>query len=574
MFYRILLLSLLLPFGGAAQLLTRFETSNGRQTATYAETIEFYETLNRRYTTIAMEEAGPTDTRYPLHVVYYSGDGRFDVSRWKKEGKVILLINNGIHPGEPDGIEACKMLLRDAASGKITVPENVVLAVVPVFNIGGALNRGSYSRANQQGPEEYGFRGSAQNLDLNRDFIKMDAQETRTLVEVFHSLDPDVFIDNHVSNGADYQHIITLLATQHDKLGGKAGKYMYDVFEPALYRDMKERGYDLVPYVNHFGNTPEKGWTEFYDYPRFSSGLAAMFQTMAFVPETHMLKPFRQRVEATYELMRSFIKVASRNARQVKEARHADREALLLQRSFPLDWKLNEGQARLVQFMGYEAAYKKSAVSGHDCLYYDRSKPYTRQVKFYNSYSGAQYVTAPQAYIVPQGWGNVITRLRLNGVKMRRLNADETRTVWTYRIEKFETVPGPYEGHYYHRNVQVKKKKQKVRLQAGDYIIDVNQPAKRYLVETLEPNGPDAFFAWNFFDAILQQKEYFSDYVFEDEAAELLKNDAALRKRLEQKRKSDPAFARSASAQLDFVYKNSPYYESAHMRYPVYRVEL
>ncbi|MBL7719535.1 MAG: M14 family metallopeptidase [Flavipsychrobacter sp.] len=574
MFYRILLLSLLLPFGGAAQLLTRFETSNGRQTATYAETIEFYETLNRRYTTIAMEEAGPTDTRYPLHVVYYSGDGRFDVSRWKKEGKVILLINNGIHPGEPDGIEACKMLLRDAASGKITVPENVVLAVVPVFNIGGALNRGSYSRANQQGPEEYGFRGSAQNLDLNRDFIKMDAQETRTLVEVFHSLDPDVFIDNHVSNGADYQHIITLLATQHDKLGGKAGKYMYDVFEPALYRDMKERGYDLVPYVNHFGNTPEKGWTEFYDYPRFSSGLAAMFQTMAFVPETHMLKPFRQRVEATYELMRSFIKVASRNARQVKEARQTDREALLLQRSFPLDWKLNEGQARLVQFMGYEAAYKKSAVSGHDRLYYDRSKPYTRQVKFYNSYSGAQYVTAPQAYIVPQGWGNVITRLRLNGVKMRRLNADETRTVWTYRIEKFETVPGPYEGHYYHRNVQVKKKKQKVRLQAGDYIIDVNQPAKRYLVETLEPNGPDAFFAWNFFDAILQQKEYFSDYVFEDEAAELLKNDAALRKRLEQKRKSDPDFTRSASAQLDFVYKNSPYYESAHMRYPVYRVEL
>ena len=569
----ILLASLLIPSVSGGQMLTRFEASNGKETATYAETIDFYKELKRNYPTIAMEEAGPTDTRYPLHMVYYSSDERFDVKRWKKEGKIVILINNGIHPGEPDGIEACKMLMRDIASGRITIPENIVLAVVPVFNIGGALNRGSYSRANQAGPKEYGFRGSAKNLDLNRDFIKLDAEETRTLVKVFHSLDPEIFIDNHVSNGADYQHIITMLTTQHNKLGGATAKYMYDVFEPLLYVDMKERGYDLIPYVNHFGNTPEKGWTEFYDYPRFSSGLCALFQTMAFVPETHMLKPYKDRVEATYALMRTFINVASGEAEAIIAAREKDRAALMSQRYFFLDWKVSEKGTRLIEFKGYEAGYKKSEVSGQDRLYYDRNKPYTRKVTFHNNFSGRQKVSAPEAYVVPQAWSEVIDRLKCNGVRMRRLAEDQVVKLGVYRIEKYETVPQPYEGHYLHKNVSVSKESKNIKLYEGDYIIDVNQPAKRYIIEVLEPTGPDAFFAWNFFDAVLQQKEYFSDYVFEDEAAQILQMYPTIKKELRAKQKSDPGFAKSAHQQLDFIYKRSPYYEAEHMRYPVYRIE-
>lgn len=564
---------LLYCLGAEAQLLTRYETSGGTETATYKETIDFYRQLNNQYASIAMQEAGPTDTKYPLHVVYYSGDGKFDVEQWKRQSKIILLINNGIHPGEPDGIEACKMLLRDAASGKIQVPDNVVLAVVPVFNIGGALNRGNYSRANQVGPEEYGFRGNAQNLDLNRDFIKLDAKETMTLVEVFHLLDPEVFIDNHVSNGADYQHVMTLLSTQHNKLGGRMGSYMHDEFEPMLYADMKKRGYDLVPYVNHFGNTPENGWTEFYDYPRFSSGLCAQFQTMAFVPETHMLKPYKQRVEATYALMRSFIKIASAHAGEIQSARSTDRRKLMQQNIFPLDWKANEKKYELITFKGYEAGYKKSDVSGLKRLYYDRSKPFTREIQFHNVYSGIAAVTAPQAYVVSQGWHKIIERLQANGVHMRRLGSDGKRTVSVYKIEQYETLPNPYESHYYHKNVQVSKERKQVQLYEGDYIIDVNQPAKRYIIETLEPTAPDAFFAWGFFDAVLQQKEYYSDYVFEDEAAEILANNPALRKQLNAKVKSDTAYANSAAKQLDFVYKHSPYYEKEYMRYPVYRIE-
>ncbi|MGN6568414.1 MAG: M14 family metallopeptidase [Flavipsychrobacter sp.] len=552
---------------------TTFEQSEGKQSATYQQAIDYYKQLCAKYPTLKMEETGSTDTYYPLHVVYYSNDEHFDRLRWKKQGKIILLINNGIHPGEPDGIDACMMMLRDAASGKIKIPDNVALAVIPVFNIGGALNRNSYSRANQNGPEAYGFRGSAQNLDLNRDFIKLDAKATRSLVALFHKLDPEIFIDNHVSDGADYQHVMTLLATQHNKLGGTLGKYMDKTFVPMVYADMKKKGYDLVPYVNDFNSTPDHGWTEFYDLPRFSSGFAAMWQTMAFVPETHMLKPYKQRVIATYDLMCSFIKLVSQHADVIQEVRMKDREAMFKKTTFTLNWKPDTSRYTMTPFKGYAAEYKKSEVSGLPRLYYDRSKPFTKEVPFYNYFIPTQKVTAPKAYIIKQGWDDVIDRLKRNEVAMQQLDRDTTLELSVYHIEKYETVQHPYEKHYLHKDVQVQKTTEKIKLIKGDYIIPTDQLARRYLVETLEPTAPDAFFAWNFFDAVLQEKEYFSDYVFEETAAKLLQKDTSLQRMLDEKRRTDAAFAKDGAAQLEFIYKHSPYAEPEYMRYPVFRLE-
>lgn len=552
---------------------TTYERSAGKETATYQEVISFYKELDKQYECIKMEEVGSTDTYYPLHVVFYSKDTKFSIKGWKKKNKAILLINNGIHPGEPDGIDACMMLLRDAATGKIDVPDNVVLAVIPVFNIGGALNRGRPSRANQNGPKEYGFRGNAQNLDLNRDFIKLDAKETRSLVKLFHSLDPDMFIDNHVSDGADYQHVMTLLETQHNKLGGEVGKLQHNTIVPLVYKDMKERGYDLVPYVNDFDETPEKGWREFYDYPRFSSGFAALFQTLAFVPETHMWKPYKQRVESTYALMQSFIKAASEHADEIHNVRRADREKMQEQTSFTIDWKVDTTKRSQITFKGYEATRKPSDVSGQPRLFYDRSKPYTKQVTLYDHFTGKKKVTAPSAYVIQRGWTDAINRLKWNGVEMQEIEEDTVMSLIIYRIDKYDTMPHPYEKHYMHRNVAVHAEKQKVQLHKGDYIIPLDQDAKRYLVEVLEPLAPDALFAWNFFDAILQQKEGYSDYVFEDLAASLLKKDAKLARSFADKKKTDKAFAKDGKAQLDFIYHNSRYMEPEYMRYPVFRME-
>ena len=557
-----------------AQLLkTVFEKSEGVKSATYQETIQYYETLDKQYETIKMVDVGSTDAFYNLNVVYFSKDGNFDAEEWKRENKIVLLINNGIHPGEPDGIDASMMLLRDVAMNASKIPDNIVLAVIPVFNIGGMLNRGSYSRANQNGPQEYGFRGSAQNLDLNRDFIKMDAKETRSLVRLFDELDPDIFIDNHVSNGADYQHVMTLLTTHKKKQGYYLGKFLENEMLPSIYEMMKKQGYDLVPYVNHWGNTPDKGWEQFYEPPRFASGFAALFRTLAFVPETHMLKPYKERVEATYKLMQTFITYAGEKVEEIKSVREMEWAVMQGREEFTIDWKVDTALRSEIEFKGYEAKYKPSSVSGKPRLYYDKNKPYTKEIPYYNKFDPSKTAIAPKYYVLPHGWTKVISRLKINGVEMQPLQRDTVMEVTVYRIKDYETTKKPYEGHYLHSKVQYTKKKEIVRLLKGDYLIPIEQKAKRYLIETLEPDAPDAFFAWNFFDAILQQKEHFSDYVFEDEAAELLKRDPQLKKSLEEKKNVDKKFAEDGRAQLEYIFQHSPYQEPEYMRYPVFRIE-
>ncbi len=545
--------------------LTTFEKSHGIKSATYNEAIGFYRHLANKYRTISIDTIGKCDGGYDLNVVYFSKAG-------KKNNNITILINNDIHAGEPDGVDACMMLIRNVASGKVKIPDNITLAIIPVYNIGGALNRNNTSRTNQNGPESYGFRANAQNLDLNRDFIKQDAKETAALQGLMRHLDPDIFIDNHVSDGADYQHIMTLLATQHNKLGGFCGDYIQNVFTPLLYKDMKQKGYDLIPYVNDFDNTPDKGWREFYDLPRFSSGYAALFQTLAYVPETHMLKPFKDRVMATYELMLSFIYCASTNAQEIKSVRAKDKNRIVTNKLYPLDWEVDTNVADSVLFSGYEAVYKPSQVSNMLRLFYDRNKPYTKNVPFYNHFIPNKTVIAPKAYIIPANWDNIINKLHVNDVYVDTLKKDTTISVTCYHIDNYETVSKPYESHYLHKNVKVTANTIIKKFRKGDYIVRLNQEVNRYIVETLEPTAPDAFFAWNFFDGILQQKEYFSDYVFEDRAAEILENNKELKKLLEAKR-TDSLFANSAAMQLDFVYRNSEYMETGFLQYPVFRVE-
>lgn len=543
------------------------------KTPEYKQVRQFYELLDQRQKTIQLHTAGPTDTDDSLLVVYYSADAKFDMSEWKQQGKLVIFINNGIHPGEPDGIIASMQLLWDVTARKIKVPENIVLAIIPVFNISGAQKLRQYTRANQNGPEITGFRANAQNLDLNRDFMKMDARETRSIVRLFRRLDPDVLIDNHVSNGADYQHVMTLLSTQCNKLGGPMGDYLNKTFEPALYDDMKQRGFDLVPYVNVWGSAPDNGWDAFMETPRFFSGYAAMFHTYAFVAETHMLKPFPVRVKATYELMLSIISYTADNAAQIAKTRRQQLSWVAESAELAIDWAVDTTRPTLIELKGYEAGTRPSDISGKPRLYYDRNKPIEIKTAFYNACTTKQKIDVPQAYIIPQGWNRVVSRLKANGVKMHKLRADTVMELTVYYIADYKTTPNPYEGHYLHSGVVVDKQTKQVKLHKGDYYIPINQYAKRYLVEALEPTAPDAFFAWGFFDGVLQQKEYYSDYAFEDLAVELLTKDKGLKEKLEKRKANDPVFAQDGKAQLHFVFQNSPYHEPEHMRYPVYRLE-
>ncbi|RBL92541.1 M14 family metallopeptidase [Chitinophaga flava] len=566
-------IALMLTMAAQAQdFTTRFEKTNGRETATYQEVIRYYQQLSARYPQLKMTTIGTTDAGFPLHLITYSPSRDFDFNSLHKKNKRIILINNGIHPGEPDGIDASMMLLRDLAQGKAVLPDNIVLAVIPVYNIGGMLNRSAFYRVDQNGPDAFGSRGNGQNLDLNRDFIKADSRNARTFQQIYHLTDPDVFIDNHVSNGADYQHIITLLSTQYNKLGGPMGDFLHNTFEPGLYQLMKTKGYDLVPYVNHFDETPDSGWVEFSDLPRYSSGYTTLFHTFGFVPETHMLKPYPQRVKATYALMQSFIQFTSEHSATIKQLRDQAKQTTISQKSFPLSWKFDMNKYSLITFKGFTSGHKPSDISGLPRLYYDRSKPYEKQVKFYNYANAENYVDKPKAYIIPQGWWAVIDLLKNNKVNMQRLQKDTTIYVEVYHIADFKTYPKPFEKHYLHTDIKVSSSRDSIHFRSGDYYIPMNQTANRFLMETLEPTAGDSYFAWNFFDAILGQKEGYSSYVFEDTGAEYLKTHPELQTLLNNKKAADTAFANNASAQLSFIYKNSPYAEPEYMRYPVYRI--
>jgi len=551
----------------------RFEKSDGKETATYFEAIAWYKHLDKISNNVLVKEMGMTDAGYPLHLVLISNEGQFDAVKWHKQNKAVILVINGIHPGEPDGIDASMMLIRDIVSKKIKLPDNIALGFIPVYNIGGCLNRNSYSRANQNGPLEYGFRGNAQNLDLNRDFTKNDSKDARAFAQIFHLLDPDILIDNHVSDGADYQHTMTLITTQFDKLGtGYLGKWLKESFEPQLYKSMEEKKWGMVPYVNFETQNPDKGMEMFYDPPRYSSGYAALFQCIGFVPETHMLKPYKDRVHSTYAFMQTMIESSSANATELVARRKLAKEAAMRQTSWPLSWRNDTIKYSLITFKGYEQAFKPSDATGLNRMYYDRAKPFTQEVKFYNVFDPINFITAPVAYIIPQGWHSVIDLLRINNVIMKRFNNDTTIEVEAYRIDDYRSSSRPYEKHHKNSAVKTSVQKQKIRFLKGDYFIPMNQNANRYLIEMLEPTGDDSFFAWNFFDAILQQKEGYSDYRWDDLAAEVLKNNPGLKKNLEEKKSTDQKFAANGPAQLDFIYKNSPYYEPGHNRYPVYRL--
>ena len=549
---------------------TPYEKGNGNQTATYQEVIAYFKLLDTDFESIQMLPMGATDCGEPLHIVIYNPDKNFNFAEIHKN-KAVLLINNGIHPGEPDGIDATMMLYRDLATGKIVAPKNTVLVNIPVYNVGGMLNRNSHTRANQNGPEAYGFRGNARNFDLNRDFVKNDTKDARSFAEIFHKVNPDIFIDNHVSNGADYQYTFTYIATHHQKLGGNLGTFFKDDMVPEILAGLKAKGIESTPYVNIHDEKPDGGFEQFMDYPRYSTGYAAMFNVPGSMPETHMLKDYTSRVKATYAYMQQSLDFIEKNYTTIKELRAANNDNYLPGNKYTLQWAIDSTQVTLLPFLGYEGSYITSNVTGQQRLFYDRKKPFNKVVKYYQNYTPALEVTIPKAYIIPKQWWTVIELLKLNNIQIQALEKDTEIEVESYRITDYKTAKSPYEGHYPHNSTSIKATTHKVMFTKGDFVIDTQQPGVKYLLETLEPQATDSYFNWNFFDAILQQKEYFSAYVFEDTAAKLLKDNPKLKAEFDIKKQQDKYFSKSAEAQLDWIYQHSVYYEKSHLQYPVYR---
>jgi Zinc carboxypeptidase len=545
------------------------------ETVTWQEAVDMYQWLDEQHEDARLLEVGQTDAGRPLHLFVIDRGHHFSPGQIRKSGKNILFINNGIHPGEPCGVDASLKLACDLLSGEDSYAsylDKTVVVIVPLLNVGGALNRGSFHRANQNGPLEHGFRGNARNLDLNRDFIKLDSKNTQSLVPVLRNWDPDIFVDTHTSNGADYPYTITLINSHTQRHEPSQARFLDSTLLPLLFEGMRHSPYMMSPYVWSFKQSPEQGIIAFMDYPRYTSGYVSLFNTFAFTVETHMFKDFEDRVLSTWYLLREALRFSAIHAKDLADKKQEAWQEKMERQEFVLQWELDTSRSSQIMFQGYTKKYKKSKVTGQRQYYFDRNDPWEDEIPYYKYFKPEVTVKVPDFYILPAAWGEVVKRLQLNQVEMEQFTVDSTLKADIYYIENYETVNQPYNGHYRHYNVETRSMRGEVQVRRGDWIIPSRQRAIEYLVQTLEPRGYDSFFSWNFFDEILFRNEYFSPYIFDETAEELLKNDARLKKAFLAKKKEDPEFAKNSYAQLRFIYERSPWSEASYNRYPVYRL--
>ena len=558
-------------------LQTPFEQGNQNQTTTWSDCIAWYEHLAQQYPQVLrFFVAGTSDAGVPIHAGVIAADGVFDRARIKAAGRPVFFNNNGIHPGEPEGVDACMALVRDFCQQpeRLAALGNTVFLFVPLYNVDGAFNRANTSRVNQDGPEQFGFRGNSRHLDLNRDFVKCDTLTARVFNEFFTAWDPDVMVDTHTSNGADYSYTMTLIQTQADKLGGELGIFLRETMLPAMYAEMDRRGWPTCPYVNPVKDSPDHGIADFLETARFSTGYAALHHTIGFMPETHMLKPFRDRYDSMRALVETALEFTVQNAARIQQLRRAARAAGRTRAEWPIHWAMDEANPGSFRFKGYEAKYKPSVLGGYTRLHYDRNSPWERDIAWYNRFEADITVPAPTAYVIPQAWREAIERLQLNGVQLERVDADRMQTVDYYHIVSVSSRPNAYEGHMFHDDVQLERRRADVLLRAGDYLVPLAQDAARYVVETLEPLAHDSFFRWGFFNSVLEKKEAYSDYVFEDEAERLLAAEPELAARFDAWKTAHPDLLKDQGAVLDFIFAHcARWREPEWRRYPVFMID-
>lgn len=575
-------------------LITPFERSKGMATASYTECVNWYRKLASAFPAYcSLQSIGLGDAGKEIYVLKLMGErmGRMNRLGEGDAGilagadavpvpKVKILINNNIHPGEPEGTDASMFLVRDllffGQYWQQTLPF-LELHVICQYNVDGTLNRSATSRANQNGPVEYGFRGNAQNLDLNRDFVKTDSRNAKALVNLMAKEQYHLFIDNHTSNGADYQYVLTYFHTRPEKLMPEIVPNLR-LLESELKTTLTAAEWPTAPYVETIKTVPDSGLYAFWEGGRYATGFAALHNTIGYTVETHMLKPFSQRMLATLAFMENFLVVTTgeglrKGFEENRMKGYVRAEDPTRVKYMPIAHTLNMNQYTMIPFRGFEFGYKPSDVTGADRLVYDTRKPWEKQVKYYDQYVATDSVRVPKAYIIPFAYEDVIQKLKRNGIALRNVPLDTWVTMRVSYIVDYKTVSHPYEKHYLHYGVITRDTLMKVMVRAGDVVAVVKPNNERFLTAVLEPRAGDSYFAWNAFDGILQQKEGYSDYVFEDKAADWLKAHPEKYQELQRKKAQDPAFAKNAWAQLNWVYKQSEHYEQSHNLYPVYRVD-
>jgi murein tripeptide amidase MpaA len=575
-------------------LRTPTEIANYRTTPDYAETLAYLDRIAAAYPRLVhIENFGKTGEGRDLKIVIVSKDGVFDPAAIHASGRAILLVQNSIHAGEMDGKDACLALLRDLVQGQDRTKylDHAVFVFIPVYNIDGHERRSPYNRINQNGPEVVGWRGNGTNINLNRDYMKADAPETRAFLTMYHHWLPDFFVDDHVTDGMDYQYDVTFYADDTPNVFPATAHWLHDVVSPEIVQHLNATGHLAFPTLIDLNDDsdPTQGLSFSPSPPRFSTGYSILENRPGLLVELHMLKDYKARVTGNTELLRELLEVINRDAAKLIALNHdADAQAAqlgshpLANTKFPLALAPS-GDTTPVLFHGYQFTREQSAISGAMWVRYSH-EPWNVTLPIQTSSKVTLATSPPAAYIIPRQWTHVIEVLEAHGLTLRHTTAPWSGSVERYRCSGMEWQGPPFEGHHpiFHGEGAGTQPghfgvctltNETVTFPAGSVVVPLNQRLSKVALHWLEPEAPDSALRWGFFDSIFEQREYGEGYVLEKLARENLAKDPALKAEFEHRLQSDPHFAANPEARLEFFYEHSPWYLANRVgEYPVGRL--
>jgi hypothetical protein len=562
-----------------AEWQTHAEKTNYRETARYSETIVYAKRLAESSPLIQYQAFGKSGEGRDLPLLIASDGVAFKPSAARKAGKAVVLIQACIHAGEPDGKDAGLALLRDVAITK-SLPDlfaNVVVLFIPIYNTDGHERSSPYNRINQNGPAEMGWRTTSTYQNLNRDYMKADTSETRAWLALWNEWKPDLFIDCHVTDGADYRCNITYQFEHHEGVDPGVLAWERDVIRGKVAPATEAAGNVISWYLEFIDNRDlTLGIRDFNGSPRFSTGYTPLRNRPGVLIETHMLKDYRSRVIGTYDFLRFVLAEVNQDPeRLLKVGREADERTAAAGstydagRQYPLDFELTD-LATPYHLKAVEYHTEKSSVSG-DVRVVFGTKPLDLTVPMYQTFRTKAAVAPPLYYIVPAQWRGVIDLLRTHGLQLKTLSNQATIDVEGYRFSEVKWPAGPFEG----RQMPVFTAKpvwESRSFPAGSVLVPLAQPLARVAINLLEPKAPDSLVAWGFFNAVFEQKEYAENYVLESLARDMIAQDPELRREFEERLVSDAEFVTNPGQRLQFFYRRSPYWDPQMNLYPVGRI--
>lgn len=555
---------------------TQFEKSDYLSTSNYDETIKYFQKIADNSEFAELKTIGISPQYREVKCLIVSKDKIFEAATARESDQAIILINNGIHSGEIEGKDACMLMLRDmliVGDGK-NLPDNVILLVIPIINVDGHERSSKYNRINQNGPSEMGWRTTAQNINLNRDFTKADAPEMRAFLKLFSCWLPDIFIDTHTTDGADYQYTINYGITKHQEVPPATRDFVNKELVPYYTKIVESKGFLISPYTGYIKGDYQNGIRDWVSGPRFSHGYAAAQNKIGLLIETHMLKPYKDRVFSTKILLESVIKFSSQNHSRLREiSKQADlfviENYVKDKRAYPISFNITKDSIDF-NFKGFKREKVYSNITGKEIIQYTDSK-INLDIPYFNKAQVIDSVYLPRAYIIPQEWSSLVDILKLHGIKVNKITETKKAAVEKYKFKNVKFAQWSYEGRF-SPSFEYDTIQDTMLTNVGDYIIYTNQRSIGMIVHLLEPKSRDSFVKWGFMNIIFERKEYYEDYSMEPIARKMYEKSEELRKEFDILVKKDSVFANNPRARLDFFYERSPYYDNKFNLYPINRV--